>query len=218
MRQACVLLLFVATMIATAGVLRTYGFDVFSQPPVAPPPANADQQPFSADELDSLLAPIALYPDPLLAQILPAATDPQAVAAAAAWIAAGNNPDQIDDQPWDPSILALARYPDVLKMLAENPDWTDALGYAFSTQQADVTASIQRLRARAQTAGSLLSTPEQQVVADDAGIQIVPANPQVIFVPVYDPQVVFAPPPPGVVMGPPVTFGPPMQAGVWLTN
>jgi hypothetical protein len=103
-------------------------------------------------------------------------------------------------------------------MLSDYPDWTDQLGYAFATQQADVTASIQRLRAQAQAAGSLTSTPQQQVVADTSGIQIVPANPQVIYVPVYDPQVVFGPPPPGVVVNAGITFGPAFPVGVWLTN
>jgi len=153
----------------------------------------------------------------LLAQILPAATEEQDIAAAATWIAAGNNPSLIDDQPWDPAVQALARYPTVLKMLADYPDWTDELGYAFATQQADVAASIQRLRAQAQAAGSLVSTPEQEVVADQGGIQIVPANPQVIYVPVYDPQVVYVPPPPGMVNAR-VTFGPALPVGVWLTN
>ena len=216
MREVCVLLLMVAAGIATTGDLRTYG-DLYNQPPVSPPTASADQPPLTAEQLDDLLSPIALFPDPLLAQILPAAPEPQDIAAAAAWIAAGNNPNQLDDQPWDPSVLAIARYPTVLKMLSDFPDWTDDLGYAFATQQADVTESIQRLRAQAQAAGSLVSSPEQEVVSDQGSIQIVPANPQVIYVPVYDPQVVYVVPPPGVVR-PRITFGPALPVGVWFTN
>lgn len=212
------LLLLVAAIIAAAGCSASYAEPLYNEPPVAPPPASADEPPLTAEQLDELLSPIALYPDPLLAQILPAATAPQDIAAAQAWIAAGNNPDQIDDQPWDPSVLAIARFPTVLKKLADYPDWTDELGYAFATQQADVAASIQRLRAQAQAAGSLVSTQEQEVVADDGGIQIVPANPQVIYVPVYDPQVVFVAPPPSVVVTPRITFGPAFPVGVWLTN
>lgn len=218
MRQVCVLLLIVAAIIAAAGCSRTYAQPLYNEPPVTPSLASADETPLTPEQLDDLLSPIALYPDPLLAQILPAAAEPQDIAAAQAWVAAGNNPNQIDDQPWDPAVLALARYPTVLKMLADYPDWTDELGYAFATQQANVTESIQRLRAQAQAAGSLVSTPEQEVVADNQGIQIVPANPQVIYVPVYDPQVVFVPPAPGVVVRPRITFGPPLPVGIWLTN
>jgi hypothetical protein len=214
-----VLLLTVAAMIAAAGGGLAHGDDPNDEPPVAPLPADSDQPPLSADELDDLLAPVALYPDPLLAQLLPAATEPQDVAAAHAWVAAGNDPDTVDDQPWDPSVLALARFPAVLNLLADHPDWAEELGYAFATQQADVTESIQRLRAQAQEAGSLVSTPEQEVVEDDDGIQIVPADPQVIFVPVYDPQVVFVRQPPEVVVvRPRIRFGPPVRTGVWLTN
>lgn len=92
-----VLLLIVVAFIAAAGTRRAHGEGLDDEPPVAPPPASADYPPLSADELDDLLAPIALYPDPLLAQILPAATEPQDVAAAHAWVAAGNDPDEIDD-------------------------------------------------------------------------------------------------------------------------
>ena len=155
MRQVCVLLLIVAVISAAGGDLRTYGDDLYNTPPVTPPPASADQPPLTAEQLDDLLSPIALYPDPLLAQILPAAAaDPQDIAAAEAWVAAGNNPNQIDDQPWDPAVQAVARYPTVLKMLADYPDWTDELGDAFTMQQADVAASFQRLRAQAQTAAN----------------------------------------------------------------
>src|SRR5262245_47144883 len=214
-----VLLLIVVAMIAAAGNVRAYGDDLNDEPPVVPPEVSSDQPPLSADELDELLSPVALYPDPLLAQILPAATEPQDIAAAHAWITAGNDPDNIDDQDWDPSVLALGRFPTVLKMLADYPDWTEDLSYAFATQQEDVMDSIQRLRAQAQEAGSLISTPEHEVVADDDGIQIVPANPEVIFVPVYDPQIVFVQQPPNVVVVQPrIVFGPPVRTGVWLTN
>src|SRR5689334_17971247 len=100
-----VLLFVVAAILAAGGSLRAYGADVNDEPPAVPPAATSDDQPLlGPDELDDLLAPIALYPDPLLAQILPAATEPQDIAAAQAWVAAGNNPDGVDDQDWDPSV------------------------------------------------------------------------------------------------------------------
>ncbi len=190
----------------------------YTAPPVTPPPEVVSQPPMSADQLDDLLSPIALYPDPLLAQILPAAAEPDDIAAATAWIAAGNDPNQIDDQPWDPSVQAIARYPSVLQMLAGYPDWTTEVGNAFATQQADVAASIQRLRAQATSAGSLVNTQQQTVVTDDDGIQIVPTDPQYVYVPVYDPQVVYVAPPPGIVANARITFGPPLATGIWLDN
>ncbi len=190
----------------------------YTAPPVTPPPEGVGQPPMTADQLDELLSPIALYPDPLLAQILPAAAEPDDIAAAAAWIAAGNDPNQIDDQPWDPSVQAIARYPSVLQMLAGYPDWTAEVGNAFATQQADVAASIQRLRAQAASVGSLVNTQQQTVVSDDDGIQIVPTDPQYVYVPVYDPQVVYVAPPPGIVANARITFGPPLATGIWLDN
>jgi hypothetical protein len=209
-------LLLVAALLVGAGVNRsTYADDANAAPPVTPPSDTSAQPLLTADELDDLLSPIALYPDPLLAQIFPAAAAPDDIAAAAAWLKAGNNPDQIDDQPWDPSVAAVARYPDVLNMMADYGDWTLELGEAFSDQQADVFASVQRLRAKAQSAGTLVSTPQQNVVVDQQVIQIIPADPEIIYVPVYDPQIVYVQPPPGVVV---ITFGRGYPVGAWLTN
>jgi hypothetical protein len=110
---------------------------------------DSSVQPFSPDQLDNLLAPIALYPDPLLAQILPAATFPDQIDEAARLCRAGANPDDIDMQPWDVSVKAVAHYPTVLYMMADSLDWTTAVGQAYVNQNDDVMASMQRLRQEA---------------------------------------------------------------------
>ncbi len=156
----------------------------------APPPAPEAPMRSGAD-LDQMLGPIALYPDPLIAQMLPAATLPSEIVLADRYINGGGDPNLIDQQPWDPSVKALARYPAVLKWMDDNLAWTTALGQAFLYQQQDVMDSIQRLRAQAQALGNLQSTPQEQVIADNGTIEIVPANPQVIYVPVYQPDLVY---------------------------
>ena len=103
-------------------------------------------QPLSGEQLDQLLGPIALYPDPLIAQILPASTLPTQIVMADRYISGGGDPNQIDQQPWDASVQALARYPNVLKWMDDNLNWTTELGQAFLNQQQDVMDSIQRLR------------------------------------------------------------------------
>ena len=119
----------------------------------------------------------------------------------------------IDQQPWDPSIQALARYPTVLKWLDDNLAWTTALGQAFLYQQQDVMDSIQRLRAQAQAMGNLQSTPQESVVVDNGTIEILPANPDVIYVPVYQPDVVYFQRPYGT---PFISFGLGFAVGAWL--
>ena len=142
-------------------------------------------------QLDQLLGPIALYPDPLIAQILPASTLPTQIVLADRYVSGGGDPNQIDQQPWDPSVQALARYPSVLKWMDDNLNWTTELGQAFLNQQPDVMDSIQRLRQSAYNLGNLQSTPQQQVINDGGDIEIVPADPQVIYVPVYQPDQVY---------------------------
>ncbi|MFZ2643233.1 MAG: DUF3300 domain-containing protein, partial [Verrucomicrobiia bacterium] len=156
-----------------------------------PPPAPAVEM-RSPVELDQLLAPIALYPDPLIAQILPAATQPGEVVLAARYVFGGGDPNQIDLQPWSLSVKAVARYPEVLKMMDQRLDWTAQLGQAFLYQQGDVMDAIQRLRAQAQMLGNLRTTPQQYVVADSGVIEILPASPEMIYVPVYQPDYVYA--------------------------
>jgi hypothetical protein len=167
-------------------------------------------------EVDNLTGQIALYPDPLVAIILPAATFPLEVGAAAQF--ARMNPDApeyaIQSQPWQPSVKALVHYPTVLEMMAERPDWTQRLGAAFLNQPGDVTNSIQRLRYQAQAAGSLYSTPQQQVVNDNGTIRIIPADPRVVYVPTYDPAIVYVrhehP------IGGAIVFGRGFYIGTWL--
>ena len=177
--------------------------DPAQQAPGAAAPAPADQAAdvYSMTDLEYLLGPIALYPDPLLALILPASTHPDQIIEAARWLennpaaVARNDFTEVDAKPWDPSVQALTRFPDTVKMLADHPDWTESLGWAFSVQDADVAAVIQMLRAKAESAGNLKSTPEQVVTTREEGgsrvIYIAPTNPERIYVPVYDSSVVF---------------------------
>ncbi|HEX9562777.1 MAG TPA: DUF3300 domain-containing protein [Gemmatimonadaceae bacterium] len=145
---------------------------------------------FSSEELDNLVAPIALYPDALLAQILIAATYPEQVVIAARHVRERGTRG-VDDEPWDLSVKAVAHYPPVLNMLSEDDDWSAALGQAYAGQSADVMDAVQRLREMAREQGNLVSTDEQTVIVENRRIVIVPAQPQVIYVPTYDPSVVF---------------------------
>jgi len=175
---------------------------LFAQAPV--PVDTGEPIPIlSANQMDGLVAPIALYPDPLISQILVAATYPDQVADAYQWLQA--NPglsgpaltQAAQQQNWDPSIQALVVFPDVLARLNQDMAWTTSLGNAFLNQQADEMSAIQRMRVSAEQSGRLYSTPQQQVVntayAGQPVVEIVPANPEVIYVPVYDPLWVWGP-------------------------
>jgi hypothetical protein len=154
--------------------------------------------PLSTDELQQLVAPIALYPDALVAQILGASTFPDQLASAANWLQQNSAltgttlMQAVDAQPWDPSVKALTQFPSVLGNLAQNLSWTSALGEAYHTQTADVMSAVQVLRAKALAAGNLKSG-SQIVVSQQSAQTIViqPANPQVVYVPVYNPAVVY---------------------------
>jgi hypothetical protein len=158
-------------------------------------------QSLAADQLDQLLAPIALYPDALLAQILTASTYPAQIAVADQWLqqmrAQGyGSPDQVaagvDAQgDWDPSVKALTAFPDVLDLLNHDLDWTTALGDAYYNQPQDVMQTVQVLRDRAQQAGSLQTTPQEDVTDNQGYIDIAPPNPEVVYVPTYDPWDVY---------------------------
>jgi len=191
-----------------------WGDDSYDQPGGYDMPAGDTL--FTADELNDLLAPIALYPDPLIAQILPAATFIDQVDEAARYVSQYGQAARIDDQPWDVSVKAVAHYPNVLFMMDQKYDWTVSLGQAFVNQQQDVMDAIQRLRAEAQAANNLVSTPQQQVVVEDGIISIVPAVPDVIYIPQYDPLVVYVEQPyPSYGF---VTFGAGFTIGVWLNR
>jgi hypothetical protein len=172
------------------------------------------QTEYTPEQLDQLLAPIALYPDPLVALILPASTAPADVASAEQYLAAGGNPAGIDSQPWDPSVKGLAHYPDVVKWINDNPDWMHALGAAFAMQPSDVMQSVQQLRAKARAAGTLANTPQQQIDVEGDDIRIVPSQPDTIYVPEYDPDDVYDIP--EGYSGPFLTFGIGYPVGAWL--
>jgi hypothetical protein len=171
---------------------------------------------YTDQELDNLLAPIALYPDPLLAQMLPASTYPAEVADADAWLKSGGTLSSIDGQNWDESVKAIAYYPSVLKMMAGNMDWTANVGDAFLSQPEDVARSIQRLRWQARESGNLESTSQQTVIITGDYIEIIPAQPQYVYVPQYDPSIVYVERwVPGRL--PFITFGLGLLIGGWLT-
>jgi hypothetical protein len=169
------------------------------------PLAAGDPPPLSAAELESLVAPIALYPDQLLAQTLAAATYPLEIVEAARWVK--SNPSLKGDslvkaaaqQNWEPSVQALVIFPNLLNLLSENLTWTTALGNAFLAQQEDTMSAVQRLRAKAEASGALKSTSQQTVVNEQINgtnaIVIQPANPEVVYVPAYDPVAIFGPAP-----------------------
>ena len=169
---------------------------------------------YSPEQLDQLLAPIALYPDPLIALILPASTIPTDLTLAAGYLAAYGDPSGIDSQPWDPSVKGLARYPDVLKWMNDNLDWTHVLGAAFTQQPSDVMKSVQQLRTKARAAGNLIDTSQQQVSVEGDNIRIVPAQEDVIYVPQYDYDTVYEPQAAVGIAG--VTFGVGYPVGPWL--
>ncbi len=178
---------------------------------------DASAENFTPDQLDNLLAPVALYPDPLLAQVLVAATFPDQIDEAARFVRANADPAAIDGQAWDVSVKAVSHYPDVLSMMADSLDWTSALGQAYVAQPDDVMASVQRLRHQARAAGNLETGPDQEVVDDGGNIEIWPAQPQVIYVPVYDPDVVYFGNG-GVLGNGIVTFGAACPIGAWLNR
>jgi hypothetical protein len=168
-------------------------------------PANqAASQPTAAPsyneaQLNQILAPIALYPDPLLGQVLMASTYPLEVVEAARWLEDSNNASLTGDQltaalaqqPWDPSVKALVAVPQVLNMLNKNLQWTEQLGNAFLAQQTDLMNSVQNLRQRAQAAGNLVSTPQETVSTQGSAISIEPDDPNLVYIPAYNPTVVY---------------------------
>src|SRR5439155_15336650 len=166
-----------------------------------PPGVVAQQteagQVFKQEELDQILAPIALYPDPLISQILMASTYPLEVVQADRFAKQNASlkgealTKALESQSWDPSVKSLVNFPQVLTMMNEKLDWTQKLGDAFLAQQKPVMDTIQSLRAKAQAAGNLKTTKEQTVIVEEKIIKIESASPQVIYVPTYNPTVVY---------------------------
>jgi hypothetical protein len=171
-----------------------------SAPPAAsPPPPTTPAAAYSAMQLEQMLAPIALYPDQLLGPILMASTYPLEIVQADRWMQNDANAslqgtqltEALQQEPWDPSVKALVPFPQVLNLLDNDLDWTEQLGNAFLAQQTDVMDAVQRLRARAQAAGTLKSSQQEAVSTEGQAIEIAPADPDVVYVPVYNPLSVY---------------------------
>ena len=205
----------------------------------APPAQTQPAAPtYSQAELEQILAPIALYPDDLLTQILVASTYPLEVVMANRWLAQPGNKDlkgnsllkALDGQDWDASVKSLVPFPTVLKMMSDQLDWTQKLGDAFLAQQADVFAAVQALRGRAQAAGTLQSTTQQTVTRDASAIVIQPTQADTVYVPAYNPSVAYGawpypsyppayyPPPAGYYLGSALATGLAFGAGVAITG
>ena len=195
----CLILIFAVSPIVT-----------FAQPAALSPP-----------QLDQLVARIALYPDPLLANILTASTYWTEIPEAAAWADQHSylkgdalaQAMQADHLQWDPNIMALLPFPSVLDMMARDPAWTQQLGNAVLTQDSDVMDAVQRMRQRAMGYGYLTPNDCMKVTSSGGYIQILPVDPNVVYVPYYDPVVVFAPPRPGFAIGGAIHFGPGITIG-----
>jgi hypothetical protein len=195
------------------------------------PPAAMNSSPLSADELQQLVAPIALYPDTLVGQILAGSTYPTQVVEADRWLQQNQNlkDDQlaqaVDEQSWDPSIKALTAFPSVLANMDTNLSWTSSLGDAYYNQPDDVMDAVQVLRTRAQAAGNLQSTQQETVIDQGPTIVIQPADPDVVYIPSYDPWLCYGAPIgiyPGYIYSPWVSgpfisfgFGRRIRGGYW---
>jgi uncharacterized membrane protein YgcG len=190
--------------------------------------AQDSNKPFTTEQLDQLLAPIALYPDALLSQVLMGATYPLEIVEAARWSQANPNLKgdaavaAVKDKSWDVSVKSLTAFPQTLQMMSNQLDWTQKLGDAMIGQQKDVATAVQRLRAKAEAAGNLKSTPQQKVTTQSSGganaIVIEPANPEVMYVPYYNPAWAYGPwpypayPPP--YYPPPPNYGAALMTGM----
>ena len=207
-------------------LLPSTGSFLFSQQEPAPPPPQQGPPPgpaLSPEQLDNLVAPIALYPDPLLGQILAASTYPLELVEAGQWLQQNKGlqgaqlMDAARQQNWDPSVQALVAFPEVIQRLTQDIRWTTDLGNAFLAQQPDVMAAVQRMRGRAQANGKLMSNQQQTVTTQTQGgqtaIDIQPTNPQVVYVPEYNPAWVWGPPVYGYY---PPLFYPGIGVGFWF--
>jgi hypothetical protein len=172
-------------------------FGPMSQSKEQSPAPSAQQSP---QELQQLVAPIALYPDALVAQVLAASTYPAEIVEADRWIESHSNvkgeelAKEVDKQSWDPSVKALTQFPSVLENMDKNLAWTSSLGDAYANQQQDVTDAVQAMRQQAHKAGHLNSNEQEKVSTQDNTIVIEPANPEMVYVPAYDPWLVYGEP------------------------
>ena len=189
-------------VIGFAAICLTLPVPIFSQeakPAAALKQEEAPSKVFKQEELDQLLAPIALYPDNVLTQILIASTYPLEVVQAERWMKQNKSlkgdalKAALDKQPWDDSVKALVPFSEVLNMMSEKLDWTQKLGDAFLAQQKGVMDTVQQLRRKAADSGNLKSSKEQELKQEGDIIIIQPADPQVVYVPAYNPAVVYGP-------------------------
>jgi hypothetical protein len=254
-RSSLVILLSVGVNIGSLEFLYAQGTAPVTQPATAPatqnpnaapPPSKPPQR--STGDLEKLVAPIALYPDPLIATVLPASAYPLEIVQAARFVKDTNNIAKLDSQPWDANVKAVARIPQVISQMDENIAWTSDLGDAFINQPKALMDAIQTMRERAQASGALKTTPQQVVSTEqiivtnfvqqqpiyvtNEVVQIEPAEPNVVYVPQYNPTVIYAGYPvayPGYVYAAPyygyyplaataLTFGAGMAMGAWMAN
>jgi hypothetical protein len=191
------------SLLSLALLFATWPPELAAYPSAQAPAQSAQAPPYTQqtpEQLQQLVAPIALYPDSLVAQILAASTFPDQVVEADRWVQANPNLQgdalgkAVDQQPWDPSVKALAAFPSVLGNMDKNLSWTSSLGDAYYNQQGDVMDAVQVMRRRAQAAGDLKTTPQQNVTTQGSTVEIQPANPEVVYVPAYDPWLVYGNP------------------------
>lgn len=203
----------------------------YNPPPPPPPPSGNQQYPeqqpppppsqMSPSQLDQLVGRIALYPDPLLAQVLTGSTYSDQIPQAAQWADQHRNLQgdalanaiREDNLQWDASVMALLPFPSVLDMMADDPNWTQQLGDAVLSERPEVMDAVQRMRKQAHDYGYLQNNPYDRVVDDEGEYEIQPVNPAYIYVPTYDPYVVFAAPRPGFFLGGAIRFGPAIVIG-----
>ncbi len=199
LRSGDQILVFLSLALLFAAWPQNLPADPAAQAPAeaAPSPSYTQQ---TADQLQQLVAPIALYPDPLVAQILAGSTFPDQIVEADRWLQA--HPDlkgdalakAVDQQPWDPSVKALTAFPSVLGNMDKNLSWTSSLGDAYYNQQENLLDAVQVMRKRAQEAGTLKTTPQETVATEDSNISIEPANDDSVYVPQYDPWLAYGSP------------------------
>jgi hypothetical protein len=216
----CMVICIVALAICSGGLQADFNQDV-APPPQTPAPEQAQPARLTPEQLQQLLAPIALYPDALVAQILAASAYPTQIVEAERFLQENPNltgaelASEVDKQDWDPSVKALTQFPSVLANMDKDLSWTSTLGDADLNQPADVMDAIQFLRKKAQEAGNLKTTPQQTVTTQGSNVIVQPANPEIVYVPEYDPTLVYGYPivlwpgfyPWWVVPGPYVYFG-----------
>ena len=200
-----------ASVLSCILILVTSGCASIDAQATAPPAIQPVQ--VTAEQAQQLVAPIALYPDELVAQILAASTYPTEIVEAERWLQQNSSlkgaqlGSEVDKQSWDPSVKALTQFPSVLANMDKNLSWTSALGDAYFNDQQAVLNAVQVMRKRAQDAGTLKTTPQQNVTTQGQTIIIEPANPQVVYVPQYDPWIVY---------GAPLVVYPGYYAGPWI--